>query len=65
MTSHVRYRKDRVGLVDYDTQIKGKIFTFVGTSLTLLQPILTVNNRCCSCGRPHKISCLPTVTLTE
>lgn len=25
MTSHVKLRKERVGLVDYDTQIKGKI----------------------------------------
>ena len=65
MTSHVRYWRDRVGLVDYDTQIKGKMIAFVGTYLTLLESILTVNNRCCSRWRPHKISCLPTITLTE
>lgn len=25
MTSHVKLRKERVGIVDYDTQIKGKL----------------------------------------
>lgn len=50
MTSHVKLRKERVGLVDYDTQIKGKIKTFIATPDSLLQPILTVIV-CCSCGK--------------
>lgn len=29
MTSHGKLRKERVGLVDYDTQIKGKIITSI------------------------------------
>lgn len=36
MTSHVKLRKERVGVVDYDTQIKGKVKTsFTPTLLTL------------------------------
>lgn len=33
MTSHVKLRKEKVGLVDYDTQIKGKMVTLSSTVL--------------------------------
>lgn len=42
MTSHVKLRKERVGLVDYDTQIKGKKHGFVSTILnTSPSPFIT------------------------
>lgn len=67
MTSHVKLRKERLGLVDYDTQIKGTIITSIGTIPSLLQPILTVINMCCPCGKrkPCKIRFLPTARLSE
>lgn len=35
MTSHGKLRKERVGLVDYDTQIKGKIITSIAVVFIL------------------------------
>lgn len=61
MTSHVKLRKEKVGLVDYDTQIKGKMVALKwhssrNPSLFITHTILTVINMCSLCGKTQSLN---------
>lgn len=46
MTSHVKLRRERVGLVDYETQIKGNV-TLPRTILLVLLLLSSCQHACC------------------
>lgn len=55
MTSHVKLRRERVSMVEYDTQIKGERINFIcapiTTSPSLSHPMLIVINMCSFCRK--------------
>lgn len=76
MTSHGKLRKERVGLVDYDTQIKGKIITSIAVMfiLALFNMLFfvgkqklqgTKKKRILTSGNTFRMSCILTCTLSS
>lgn len=70
MTSHGKLRKERVGLVDYETQIKGKIITSIAVVyyFSSVRHVILVGNKnptILTSGNTFRMSCILPCTLSS